>query len=75
MQVSHETIYSYIYTHPKGGLKKIIIHSLRQSKSKRGPRGSKNSNYHTMQPEQSQLFIIDQRISMAGRLLAIRRVI
>ena len=33
MQVSHETIYRYIYAHPKGGLKKLMIHSLRQSLS------------------------------------------
>ena len=50
MQVSHETIYGYIYTHPKGELKKLMIHSLRCGKSKRGTRGSKSSNYHTIQP-------------------------
>lgn len=55
MQISHETIYGCIYTHPKGGLKKLMIHSLRQSKSKRGARGSKNSNYSTIQPEENQL--------------------
>ncbi len=55
MHVSHETIYSYIYAHPKGELKKIMIQSLRRAKSKRGPRGSKNSNYHSIQPSEEQL--------------------
>jgi len=55
MQVSHETIYGYIYAYPKGELKKLMIHSLRQSKSKRGPRGSKNSNYSTIKPTDNQL--------------------
>lgn len=55
MQVSHETIYGYIYTHPKGELKKLMIHSLRRSKSKRGARGSASSNYSTIKPLESQL--------------------
>jgi IS30 family transposase len=55
MQVSHETIYACIYAHPKGELKKLMVRSLRQSKSKRGPRGSKSSNYSTIQPEINQL--------------------
>ncbi|MBW5290169.1 MAG: Mobile element protein [Candidatus Ruthia sp. Asou_11_S2] len=55
MQISHETIYGYIYTHPKGELKKLMIHSLRRSKSKRGVRGSKSSSYSTIKPKEDQL--------------------
>jgi IS30 family transposase len=55
MQLSHESIYACIYAHPKGELKKLMVHSLRQSKSKRGPRGSRNSNYRSIQPTPEQL--------------------
>ena len=55
MQVSHETIYACIYAHPKGELKKLMIQSLRRSKSKRGPRGSKDSNYNSVKMAESQL--------------------
>jgi IS30 family transposase len=59
LQVSHETIYSYIYAHPKGELRKLLIGSLRNSKSKRGQRGSPDSCYSSLkiQPEQ----LISQR--------------
>ena len=54
MHVSPETIYAYIYTYPKGELKKLLVQSLRRSKSKRGLRGSKNSCYSSLKiaPEQ-----------------------
>lgn len=54
MQVSHETIYAHIYAYPKGGLKKLLVQSLRRGKSKRGPRGTKDSCYSSLKiaPEQ-----------------------
>jgi transposase, IS30 family len=36
MQVSHETIYTYIYIHARSTLKKQLVRELRQSKLKRG---------------------------------------
>lgn len=39
MWISHETIYRYIYAFPRGELKKVIIHFLRQKKRLRGGRG------------------------------------
>jgi transposase, IS30 family len=36
MQVSHETIYTYIYIHARGALKKQLVRELRQAKPKRG---------------------------------------
>lgn len=36
MQVSHETIYTYVYVHTRGALRKRLISELRQAKSKRG---------------------------------------
>ena len=37
-RVSHETIYPYIYTHPAGELKKLLLEALRQGRGKRKPR-------------------------------------
>jgi len=55
MQVSPETIYASIYAHPRGELRKLMIHCLRRSKSKRGPRGSRTSNYNSVKVEEYQL--------------------
>lgn len=54
MQVSPETIYAHIYAHPRGELRRLLVQSLRQGKSKRGPRGSKESCYSSLKvaPEQ-----------------------
>lgn len=54
MNVSPETIYAHIYAHPRGELRKLLVQSLRRGKSKRGPRGSKDSCYSSlkMKPEQ-----------------------
>lgn len=54
MHVSPETIYAHIYAYPKGEFRKQLVQSLRQAKSKRGPRGSKESNYSSLKiaPEQ-----------------------
>ena len=37
-RVSHETIYRYIYAHPAGELKKLLVESWRQGHQKRRPR-------------------------------------
>ena len=37
-QVSHETIYTAIYAHPRGALKKAMVEALRQHKPQRGRR-------------------------------------
>lgn len=39
MQISHESIYSFIYMMPLGDLRKQLINSLRQKKQKRNKRG------------------------------------
>lgn len=57
MQVSSETIYAHIYARPKGELKKTMIQSLRRSKSKRGPRGSKTTNYSSLKIDENQLIM------------------
>ncbi len=44
MNVSHESIYSYIYLLPKGELRKELISYLRQEKKKRHSRVGKGSN-------------------------------
>lgn len=40
MHVSHETIYTAIYAHPKGDLRKQLIACLRQGRSTRKPRAA-----------------------------------
>lgn len=55
MNVSSETIYAHIYAHPKGELRKLLVQSLRQSKSKRGPRGTRQSNYSSLKIASEQL--------------------
>ena len=40
MHVSHETIYTAIYAHPKGDLRKQLIACLRQGRSTRKPRSA-----------------------------------
>lgn len=57
MQVSPETIYAFIYAHPKGELRKMLVQALRRKKSKRGPRGSKTSNYSSLKMTDEQLII------------------
>ena len=54
MHVSPETIYAHIYAYPRGELRKLLVQSLRRGKSKRGPRGSKQSCYSSLKiaPEQ-----------------------
>jgi IS30 family transposase len=56
MHVSPETIYSHIYAYPKGELKKLLVQSLRRNKSKRGPRGTKESCYSSLKITPDQMF-------------------
>lgn len=57
MQISPETIYAHIYAQPKNELKKLMVQSLRRSKSKRGPRGSKDSCYSSLKITEEQRFM------------------
>ena len=43
-QVSHETIYTAIYAHPRGSLKKAMVEALRQEKPSRGRRRTTIAN-------------------------------
>jgi len=56
MHVSPETIYAHIYAYPRGELRELLVQSLRRRKSKRGPRGSKNSCYSSLKIEPEQMF-------------------
>ena len=55
MQVSPETIYAHIYAHPRGELRNLLVQSLRHTKSKRGPRGSKDSCYSSLKIAPQQM--------------------
>lgn len=68
MQISHETIYAHIYAHPRGELKKLLTQSLRRAKSKRGPRGSKESCYSSLK------IAPDQQISSRPEAIETRAI-
>lgn len=52
MRVSHETIYTYIYCHTKGELKKQLIATLKQQRSSRErPRGRNGRPKHSPIPD------------------------
>jgi len=55
MHVSPETIYAHIYAYPRGELRKLFVQSLRTGKSKRGPRGSKDSCYSSLKIAPQQM--------------------
>jgi len=56
MHVSPETIYAHVYAYPRGELRKLLVQSLRRSKSKRGPRGFKDSSYSSLKIAPEQMF-------------------
>lgn len=61
-RVCHETIYQYIYAHPAGALKKLLVDALRKGHQKRRPRsrgkdrrgGIKNMRSIRERPEETQ---------------------
>ena len=61
-RVSHETVYQYIYAHPAGELKKLLVDALRQGHQKRRPRsrgkdrrgGIRNMRSIRERPEEAQ---------------------
>ncbi|KKI35226.1 transposase, partial [Burkholderia vietnamiensis] len=53
-QVSHETIYAAIYSHPRGGLKQAMIEALRQEKPTRG-NARKNLARKSFVPEELRI--------------------
>ena len=61
-RVSHETIYQYIYAHPAGALKKLLVNALRKGHQKRRPRsrgkdrrgGIRNMRSIRERPEEAQ---------------------
>ena len=61
-RVSHETIYQYIYAHPAGALKKLLVDALRKGHQKRRPRsrgkdrrgGIRNMRSIRERPEEAQ---------------------
>jgi IS30 family transposase len=67
MQVSHETIYTYIYLLPRGELRKELVSYLRQEKKSRYPRKGKNDKRGKI----SEMISIEERpAEVADRSLA-----
>lgn len=57
MQVSHETIYAYLYVHPRGTLKRQMIRQLRRKHTHRRCRDKERKRTHALQ----DFISIDQR--------------
>ncbi|HLD79987.1 MAG TPA: IS30 family transposase, partial [Candidatus Nanoarchaeia archaeon] len=57
MQISHESIYTYIYVLPRGGLKKELIACLRQRRKARG----KTKNIYQKSEKITDMLSIDER--------------
>jgi len=64
MQVSHETIYEYIYVQAKGAFKKELIGYLRQSKANRKPHKGRSAE---KRGKISDMISIHQRPRRSGR--------
>jgi len=69
MHVSAETIYAHIYAYPRGALRNLLVQSLRRAKSKRGPRGSKESCYSSLKITPEQL-ICNRPAEVSSRAVA-----
>lgn len=61
MQVSHETIYSYIYVLPRGSLKKELLSYLRQQKKYRRRKGKKQSKEEEKRGQIPDMISIEER--------------
>lgn len=57
MQISHETIYTYLYVLPKGELRKELLSYLRQKRTLRRKRG----NTHSKRGQLTNMVTIDER--------------
>ncbi len=67
MQVSHETIYAYIYVHPRGMLKRRLVKQLRR---KHINRRSKSKDRQKSCPIQDYISIEDRPIEVQNRTIA-----
>lgn len=65
MQISHESIYSYLYVWPRTTLKKEIISCLRRQHTNRRLRKSRRKSY----PIQNYLSIEERPIEVADRII------
>lgn len=61
MQVSHETIYSYIYVLPRGSLKKELLNYLRQQKKYRRRKGKKQPKEEEKRGQIPEMISIEER--------------
>jgi IS30 family transposase len=69
MQVSHETIYQYIYVLPKGELKKTLIQGLRQSRKYRRTQRQKDQDQETRGKIKEMLSIHERPVEVLDRII------
>lgn len=67
MQISHESIYSYLYVQPRGALRKELIKCLRRRHINRRPRNSKSRR--NCGPIQDYISIEERPTEIANRIV------
>jgi IS30 family transposase len=67
MQISHESIYSYLYVQPRGALRKELIKCLRRRHINRRPRDSKSRR--NCGPIQDYISIEERPTEVANRII------
>lgn len=67
MQISHESIYSYLYVQPRGTLRKELIKCLRRSHINRRPRNGKSRR--NCGPIQDYISIEERPAEVANRII------
>lgn len=66
MQISHESIYAYLYVQPRGALRKELVRCLRRKHINRRPRGKSRRN---CAPIQNYLSIEERPAEVANRTI------
>jgi IS30 family transposase len=67
MQISHESIYSYLYVQPRGALRKELVKCLRRRHINRRPRGGKSRR--NCGPIQDYISIEERPAEVANRIV------
>ena len=67
MQISHESIYSYLYIQPRGALRKMLVKCLRRHHINRRPRGGKSRR--NCGPIQDYISIEQRPAEVADRII------
>ncbi len=67
MQISHESIYAYLYVQPRGALRKELVRCLRRKHINRRPRGGKSRR--NCGPIQDYISIEERPVEVTNRII------